>query len=247
LIADAHNYACCNLTGSFGAAWLTKTTISDEDYFRYHFLESIVLVLLEHRHVVAFHAACVVREGHGVLLVADAGVGKSSLAYACARRGWTYVSDDASSLPLDGNGRKVLGNPQLFRFRPAALDLFPELRADGILGLRSRAKLRKGKPTLEVWTKSIPGIRVAEQATVDHIVFLKRDGQLTGPARLVPTSREGALRRLLPDVWPRELAFHEPRRAAVERLLEAQVSDLYYCEVNAAVDVLEHLVHKGLS
>jgi len=247
MVADAHNYACCNLTGGFGIAWLTKATVSDEDYFRYSFLENMALVLLEHLYLVALHAACVVREGRGVLLVADSGIGKSSLAYACARRGWTYVSDDASSLLLHGTGRTIVGNPQLFRFRPAALDLFPELRQDGILGLRIKAKLRKGKPTLEIWTESLPGIQLAQQATVDHIVFLRRDGQSNGPARLIPASREEALHRLLPDVWPAELAFHEHRRAAVEQLLEAQVCELHYCDLNAAVDLLENVVHRGLS
>jgi hypothetical protein len=247
MVADAHNYGCCDLIRGFGAAWLTKATVIDEEYFRYSFLEAMVLILLGSLHVVLLHAACVVRDGRGVLLVADSGVGKSSLAYACARRGWKYVSDDSTSLLLHGTGRKVIGNPQLFRFRPAAVDLFPELRSEAILRLRSHTRLRKGKPTLEIWTESLPKIQLAQEATIDHIVFLKRDGQFNGSARLLPASRETALRRLLPNVWATELPFHQQRSAAVKRLLEAQVCEMFYCNLDAAVDLLEQVVHRGLS
>ncbi len=70
-------------------------------------------------------------------------MGKSSLAYACACRGWTYVSDDASSLLRSGTERKVIGNSRLFRFRPAAVDLFPELRASGALRATAAGEIQK--------------------------------------------------------------------------------------------------------
>jgi hypothetical protein len=246
MVADEHNYACGDLLRGFGSAWLTETAVNDFEYFRYTFLEGLVYVLLENLHYVPIHAACVIKDGHGVLLAAESGMGKSSLAYACACRGWTYVSDDASSFIHGGTGRKVIGNPRLFRFRPTAADLFPELRRDGILEPRSRPKFRRGKPTVEVRTESLPHIQVADEATIDYLVFLKRDLQMNGTARLVPVSREAALRRLLHDVWPAELPLHEQRSAAIERLLGAELCELSYCDIVPAVDVLEQFVHRGL-
>jgi hypothetical protein len=248
MVANAHNYACCDLNRGFGTAWLTEATVSATSYLRYTFLEGMVSTLLENQHFVSLHAASVAKDGHGVLLVADSGVGKSSLSYACACRGWTYISDDASSLLYRGTGRTVIGNPQLFRFRPTAADLFPELREQTILGLGQQItrRPRNGKPTIEIRTESLPQIRVAEECAVDYIVFLKRDSALRGSSHLVPASREGALRRLLPDIFPAELPIHQQRAAAVERLLEAQVCEMSYCDIDAAVDLLEHLVSRGL-
>ena len=205
MVADEHNYACSDLIRGFGSAWLTESTVDEVDYFRYTFLEGLVYGLLENLHLVSIHAACVIKNGHGVLLAADSGMGKSSLAYACACRGWTYVSDDASSLIRRGTGRNVIGNPRLFRFRPSAADLFPELRKHVIQGAQSPTRFRKGKPSFEVWTESLPHIQIAGEASIDYIVFLKREAQSKGSARLVPISRETALRRLLPGVWPAEL------------------------------------------
>ncbi len=247
MVANAHNYACCDLNRGFGTAWLTKATVNATSYLRYTFLEGMVSTLLENQHFVSLHAASVAKDGHGVLLVADSGVGKSSLSYACARREWTYISDDASSLLYRGTGRTVIGNPQLFRFRPTAADLFPELRAQiPGLGQPIIRRPRNGKPTIEIRTEFLPNIRVAEECTVDYIVFLKRDSALRGSSHLVPAPREGALRRLLLDVFPAELPIHQQRVAAVERLLEAQVCEMSYYDLEAAVDVLEHLVSRGL-
>jgi hypothetical protein len=247
MVADEHNYACSDLMRGFGSAWLSEGTVDEEEYFRYTFLEGLVYGLLENLHLVSIHAACVIKNGHGVLLAADSGMGKSSLAYACACRGWTYVSDDASSLIRRGTGRKVIGNPRLFRFRPSAADLFPELRDHVIGGTQAQTRFRKGKPSFEVWTESLPHIQTAGEANVDHIVFLKRAAQFKGSARLVPISRETALRRLLPGVWPAELPLYQHRSAAVERLLEAELCDMSYYDLDATVDLLEHLVNRGLS
>jgi hypothetical protein len=241
--------ACCDLNEGFGSAWLTNTAVRVTSYLRYTFLEGMISTLLENRHFVSLHAASVAKNSHGVLLVADSGVGKSSLSYACASRGWTYISDDASSLLYRGTGRTVIGNPRVLRFRPTAADLFPELRAQTILGPGQRItrRPRNGKPTVEIRTEFLPHIRIAEECTVDYIVFLKRDSTLHGSSHVVPMPREGVLQRLLPDVFPAELPIHQQRVAAVERLLEAQVCEMSYSDLDTAVDLLEDLVKRGLS
>jgi hypothetical protein len=246
MVADEHNYACSDLMRGFGSAWLTEGTVDEVEYFRYTFLEGLVYGLLENLHLVSLHAACVIKNGHGVLLAADSGMGKSSLAYACACRGWTYVSDDASSLIRRGTGRKVIGNSRLFRFRPSAADLFPELRTLAILGARSQARFRRGKPSFEVWTESLPHIKITGEASIDYIVFLKRDAQFKESARIVPISRETALHRLRPGVWPAELPLYQQRSAAIERLLEANLCDMSYYDLDATVELLENFVDRGL-
>lgn len=235
-IADAHNFACCDLANGFCFIHLSRAALLNRDYLRYHFLEGTVYALQDTQHVVSVHAACVVKDGHGVLFVGDSGAGKSSLAYACARRGWTYVADDASRLVRRRPGRQVLGNPQNFRFRPAVTALFPELRG--------RVKLRNGKPTVEVRTETLTHLLTAYECTVDHIIFLDRQPQPAGPS-LTPVSEEEALRGLFTSPWPPELPIHQERLAAVERLLKARCFRMSYLEFDPAIDLLEQTVSRG--
>jgi hypothetical protein len=235
LVADSQNFACCDLASGFGFVCLTKAAMADRNYLRYHFLEGVVYALLETQHLVTVHAACVVKDGHGVLFVGDSGAGKSSLAYACARRGWIYVSDDGTSLVRRRPGRQVLGNPQHFRFRPSARTLFPELRG--------RMKLRNGKPTVEVRTETLH-IQTACECSIDYVVFLERRAQPDGRARLVPLSEKESLPNLFNNPWPPELPIHQDRLAAVERLLKARLFRLDYLELDAAIDLLEETIQR---
>jgi len=69
------------------------------------------------------HGACVARNGRGVLLSGPSGAGKTSLAYFCARNGWTYISDNESWLVRSQPGL-LLGNPHRIRFGTARASCF---------------------------------------------------------------------------------------------------------------------------
>jgi hypothetical protein len=237
IVADSHNFASCDLVGGFGFACLTKAAVMNRDYLRQYFLEAMAYMLLDTSRIVALHAACVGKDHQGVLLAGDSGAGKSSLAYACARRGWTYVSDDASSLVLRKPGRVVIGSPQAFRFRPSASHLFPELHGT--------TKARNGKPTMEIRTEHLPHVITADECEIDYIVFLHRSEIEVDTARLAPVSREEALRRLVQNPWPSELLILEERVAAIERLLEARCYELTYKHLHPAIDLLELMIHRG--
>jgi hypothetical protein len=237
IIADASNFGCCDLATGFGFASLTTAATNHKDYLSYYFLESMAYSLLDTRHLAAVHAACIGRRGHGILIAGESGAGKSSLAYASACRGWTYVSDDASSLVLRRQGRTVVGNPRTFRFRPTATSLFPELKG--------RLQARNGKPTIEVETRTLPHIKIAYEYTVDHIVFLNRRTHEINVPRLAPVSGKGCLNRLFQNPWPAELPINQQREAAIERLLDAPAYELIYSDLNSAVDLLDGLVQTG--
>lgn len=234
IVADANHYGCCDLAAGFGFAYVTATAVNHADYLRYHFLESMAYSLLDTRHLAAIHAACIGRRGRGVLLAGESGAGKSSLAYACARRGWAYISDDASSVVLRKQGRTVVGNPRAFRFRPEATTLFPELKGP--------LHARRGKPTIEVETKRLPHVKVAYEYTVDHIVFLNRNAGNEGAPQLTPISSRDSLKRLFQNPWPSELAINQHRDAAIERLLTAPAYELRYRDFDAAIDLLDTLI-----
>ncbi len=238
-VADAENYYCCDLRRGFGFGWVTQATAADTAYLRYHVVDAMIGCLLANLHVVSIHAACVALDGHGVLLAGDSGAGKSSLSYACARRGWTYCSDDGSSLLRRGAGRTVIGEPGVFRFRSTAGELFPEFR-----GLKDHRR-GNGKPTIEVRTSSLPEIRTAVEAHIGSIVFLNRPGA-GADVRLVPMPASEAFARLSFNPWPTEPPSGDEHRAAVERLVEAPAYELRYRSLDDAVDRLEKLVRGGI-
>ncbi len=186
--ADGGNFAVGDYTSYSAFCWLTLGALADRGYLRFHFLEALVYSMLAQTHLTMLHAACVSIGGSAALLAGKSGSGKSSLAFACAARGWDFVADDASALLWGDPSRTVLGRPFYIRFRPSAVELFPEMR-DRIV--RRHAN---GKPTIEVATRSLPGIKTAFKARADYLVFLNRSSSVT--PGLIPVSKTDALERL---------------------------------------------------
>lgn len=234
--ASSQNICVCDLKQRFACAWLTQAAIEHRSYFRYHFLEAAALSLIAGSYAVALHAACIAHTQCGVLLCGDSGAGKSSLAFACARAGWTYISDDASYLIYNRTDRLVVGNSHRIRFRPSAAELFPEVRGHG---LTPRAA---GKPSIELSTSGLAAIATATESHVHYIVFLNRNRP--GPSGLVQLSSETAW-HFFHQTLLSSGADRERQVAALRNLVRAPVVELRYRELDWAVDRLELLVREG--
>lgn len=236
IVAGAENFATCDLRGGFGFAWLTEGAVADRGYARFYFLEGMAYSIITSLHLTALHAACVCLEDSGVLLCGASGAGKTSLAWACARHGFTFVSDDATSLVRGSPGRTVVGQPSQLRFRDSAGELFPEFR-----GLAARQGSH-GRPSIEIRTHRFPAIRTASSCRVDHLVFLKRVGEER--PRLVPIPKAEARARLEAELPVLDPWSYERQIASLDELLDAGAYELNYGELPAAVDVLEALCRK---
>jgi len=232
LVADSRNAAAGDNKTRRAVAWLTASAVDDAAYFRHHFLEAMALEMIVSLYMTPFHAACVARNGRGVLLCGDSGAGKSSLSYACARRGWTYLSDDASYLLRRRAGdRLVFGHSHRLRLRPDAPRLFSELAS-------VQPRLRgNGEMSLELRTATLPGIATARSTAVDRIVVLRR---AAGQTRLTAVEQTAA-RALCEPIfywWDREVSTDQ--QAAFDMLLDAsEVFLLEYSSFDAAIDLLE--------
>ena len=233
LAADYENVFTFDTQSRSGAGWVTRGAIEDEAWFRYHFLDAVVYQAIALLCFTPIHGACVARNGRGALLCGDSQAGKSSLAYACARRGWTYVTDDASWLiRRRAAERLVVGNAHQMRLRPDAARIFPEL------GDRTPVLRGNGKLTLEIWTESLPSVRTAVSVAVERMVFLRRVAE--GAAVLTPFDKREArdwAERVFYG-WDPEVAAEQSRN--LEQLLEGvTVEGLEYSDLEGAVDVLE--------
>ena len=236
LVADVDNQALLDLKTCTSFAWLTKTAVENRLYLRYNFLEKIVYLLLGSSFVTDIHAACISKNGKGILLFGDSGAGKSTLAYACAREGWTYTSDDTSYLINDSDVPRVIGHSHRARFRPSARSLFPELNG------RALTQRLEGKPSIEVPISELPVLRTATEASVDSIVVLNR--QLTGETRIISLPNGSATQLLRRDLYSAGEI-----RAKHERILEAlwdvPTFELEYCDLQDGVCALEALTLKA--
>jgi hypothetical protein len=236
LVADVDNQALLDLKTCTSFAWLTKTAVENRLYLRYNFLEKIVYLLLGSSFVTDIHAACISKNGKGILLLGDSGAGKSTLAYACAREGWTYTSDDTSYLINDSDVPRVIGHSHRARFRPSARSLFPELNG------RALTQRLEGKPSIEVPISELPVLRTATEASVDSIVVLNR--QLTGETRIISLPSGSATKLMRHDLYSAgEIRAKHAR--ILEALWDVPTFELEYCDLQDGVCALEALTLKA--
>jgi hypothetical protein len=231
-IADAENQATGDLNTGFGFVWISRAALHHPLYVRYHFLEALALILLHANHAVALHAACVSKHGRGMLLCGESGAGKSTLAYACARAGFAYISDDASYLVRDADQPTVVGHSHKIRFRPASRELFPELEG------RTLTPKLEGKPSIEVATADLPGLLTSGRARVRYLILLKRSPGAV--ARLVPVATETVLAHLESSLYPVE-EFRTSQKQTLHRLANIPAFEFHYSNLSAAIACLGDL------
>lgn len=235
-IADTDNFFIADLKRGRAMGRVTPAAVAGARYLRYFFLEAAALCMISTTRAVAVHAACMQTGGKGVLLCGDSGEGKSTLAYAGARAGWTYVSDDATYIPMDRDDRLAMGNCTKIRFRPSGAVLFPELAG------RPVTPRAAGKPSIEVQTSEWPELKTANSTQVDHIVFLNR--------RYADTQELVSLRTSTVLPWFTQHLISPPEKrpaqeATLSRLLSAEVFEIRYRDLGWAIDRINELARKG--
>jgi len=233
-VASPHDFAVCDLTSGFASCWLSASTVENSAYLRYHFLDAMALLLIEASYLTPIHAACVAFDGQGLLLCGESGAGKSSLSFACVRRGWTFVSDDASFLVRGGKHNVAVGNPSHLHLRESATELFADLRSN-----RLTPRIN-GEMAIELATANMPQVSTAAQSPIAFLVFLDR--QASGPASLHPFSKERASAALEEVICYGEQHLRNAQKLTLRHLLRAGALELRYSDLDSAVSCLEALV-----
>ncbi len=232
IVSDANNHAICDLSRGSAVAWVTERVADDADFLRLRFLESSVMTMLVARYLAPIHSALIARNGVGVALCGESFAGKSTLSYAAARSGWTFICDDGTFLLREGADRYAVGNPHSARFREDAKFLFPELENYNV------AVRPNGGIGMEVRTSELP-ISTANGCSIDHVVFLRRSR--SAAARVNRFNTSGAL------AWFERVASYGPadaqaaQRLAYKRLLKAEVWELHYSDLSDAIQLLDQL------
>lgn len=230
VVSDADNFAVLDMQSLFASFFVSATTAADHKWLRWYFIESMAYMLLAQRYVVPVHAACIARNGAGTLLSGAAGAGKSTLSFACARAGWTFVTDDCTFLLADSDDRTAIGKPYQARFRENASELFPEL--EGYIA-RERPN---GKISVEVPLGEFPDIRTALRCPITRMVFLDRR---SGAApRLDAVRSDEAIERMLYDMPSYGETVDAIHERTVRKVLEVPAYRLTYASLDDAIDLL---------
>ena len=182
-------------------------------------------------HLAPVHSALIMRNGVGVALCGESLAGKSTLSYACARSGWSFVADDGTFLLRNRTDRYAVGNPYGIRFREDAKNLFPELARHQI------ARRQNGRLGMEVRTSELP-VTTAPGCSIDHMVFLRRAN--SGAATMNRFDANDALR------WLHRSPAYGPLDAQASQRQATQINDaltgeLHYSDLEDAIRLLNGL------
>jgi hypothetical protein len=229
------NFAIADMARGFGFGCLTSDVVRYPGYAVHHFLEPLVYLLLAAKHVTILHAACVALNNRAVLLAGDSGSGKTCLAYACARSGWTFLSGDTVQFARGLDDGMVIGRPFTIRFRENARELFPELK-----GYASRLGFN-GKIDIEARAEDL-NITTSVRAHAGPVVFLNRSPHVAC-ASLCPVAPEEAFRRMASAVIFGDEQLRSEQLAALARFMEVHPAfDLNYSHLADADGVLRSLL-----
>jgi hypothetical protein len=149
---------------------------NDHRRWRAHIFPALLGILSASIGVAPVHAACLVRDGHGVLLAGHSGTGKSTLAIAMARRGYELLSDEWSYLSLTEDGAdagtvQAWGLPVPVKLLPAAGNFFPELNECQVdVSLN-------GEIAYEVFPEECFGVGRSLRCRVTNVVLLERGNE----------------------------------------------------------------------
>jgi hypothetical protein len=232
-VSDAHNFAAGDSLTLSASFHLSEATAAHHAGLRWFYLESMAYMLLTQRYVVALHAACVARNGGGILICGESGAGKSTLSFACARAGFTFVSDDSTWFRTASEDREAIGKPHQARFRHGASRHFSEL------GGYPASAHPNGKLSIEIPTSHFPAVRTAVRCPVRNLVFLDRESP--GPARVKRISSADAEAWLLAELPSYGAEVNAAHEKTIHRLAALPAWQLRYRELDDAIRLLSEL------
>ncbi len=178
------------------------------------------------------HAAGIGREGRGIALLGPAGMGKSTLTLAAARRGFQVFAEDAVYVHATDQGVEFWGMPWIQRLLPDALQMFPEL--EGVMPRLQPNGETKLEIDLDVW---YPGQAVPSM-TPQALVMLQRRA---GPTRLTRIAADDPVEVDL--LWPWGDAWTADHQRAADHI---RGMPLYRLEIGGqpeeALDALEPIL-----
>jgi hypothetical protein len=236
--AGAGNTLVADMTQGYAFGFLTPQIAGDLAFVRYVFLQGMGFAMLSTaRQCIGVHAACVVKAEMSLILQGSSGAGKSTTAFACARRGYQVLSEDGLLIKVRPGGVRLWGAPWKLHLLPESKRFFPELEKE-----RPRLQLN-GEWKLELDLDALMPGSTTIDAPSGLVLFLERGGA-AGATRIEPVPLSEALDEFH-LVWPWSIGWTERMEQGLSDLLEGKT---YRLRVNGSpdqvVDLLDELVRE---
>lgn len=171
-VMDAHNFALMCPAEHGALVSISDGMLGHPYHARYELIEFAVYTLAARTQaLISMHAACVGRDGRGVLLIGETGAGKSTLALHCLAHGLQLLSEDS-----------VFVRPSLLA---TGVGTFLHLRAEdplrvadpAIAALQSNAatiRRRSGVLKHALDLRGAPGLIAAQPFAIAAVVFVSK-------------------------------------------------------------------------
>lgn len=209
----ASSTAVADLLRGYAFGFVAPAVVQDRTLVRYVFLEGLAFAMLgTARQFIPVHAACVVKGGTSLVLQGSSGRGKSTLAYACVRRGYQMLAEDGLLVECLSDGARIWGWPWKLHLLPDSKRFFSELEHE-------QPQLQiNGEWKLEIESELFFPGSTTTNAAPGLVIFLER-GAAPGRACVEPLPIGEAVERF-EVVWPWQVGWPEEKEQRVFRLLE---------------------------
>jgi hypothetical protein len=177
----------------------SSSLADDEKRWHRHIFPALLGILSAAINVAPVHAACLVRDGCGVLLAGPSGTGKSTLTISLAKRGYALLADDwtylsAAGRGTNGSGIEAWGIPVPVKLLPDACGFFPELLA------YSPEVSLNNEIAYEVCPEECFGVSRLLRCPVTSVALLERTEK--PGCRIAPISAGEAIDHLMRELEP---------------------------------------------
>lgn len=200
---DAGNFTVMDVENSRALISVSSSLLRHPFYARSELIELAFLTLASRaQSLVPLHAACIGRNGGGLLLIGAGGTGKSTLSLHALAEGMDLLSEDHAFIAI--RGMLVTGVPNFLHVRPDSLDFLAPGRLRAKIERSPTIERRGGSRKLEVNLRGLHrGIARAPMRLAGSVILSRR-----------PAGKNSALQRLDRESFIARLRREQPYAAS---------------------------------